>query len=199
MPRTVDRDRRRDELVAATGRLILDEGLAAVTLRRVAEVTGFANGAVKPYFPTKDELLHATCRQAFERAEARVATAVDGTTGLEALRRQWVELLPLDDERRLEARVVTAFWEAATQDRAVAALFAGHHERCRTRMYQHLREGRARGEVRTAESDETVVDEALWLLVGLRASVALGGDAITPRRQRMLVEKLLEHLTVPPR
>lgn len=47
----------RGELLAAAVRIAEDEGPAAVTVRRVAEAAGVAQGTVYHYYPAKDELM----------------------------------------------------------------------------------------------------------------------------------------------
>lgn len=53
MPKIVNHDERRQELIEATWQVIAQHGLSAVTMRQIAEEAGYANGALKPYFPTK--------------------------------------------------------------------------------------------------------------------------------------------------
>lgn len=57
MPRLVDHEQRRAELVEATWRIVSTVGLDAATMRNVAAEAGFSNGAMKCYFATKDDLL----------------------------------------------------------------------------------------------------------------------------------------------
>ncbi|NUP73233.1 MAG: TetR family transcriptional regulator, partial [Sinomonas sp.] len=57
MPKIVDHDQRRLELVDALWRIVAERGLDGATMREIAAEAGFANGALKPYFPTKDRLL----------------------------------------------------------------------------------------------------------------------------------------------
>ena len=52
MPKVVDHDQRRVELVQATWRIIAREGIERATMRGIAAEAGFANGALKPYFST---------------------------------------------------------------------------------------------------------------------------------------------------
>ena len=66
MPKIVDHDQRRRELVDATWRLIDRGGFASVTLQGIAAEAGFANGLVRHYFATKNDVLTA----AFGRASS---------------------------------------------------------------------------------------------------------------------------------
>src|SRR6476661_5623189 len=109
VPKIVDHDERRLELVDATWRIIARQGLESATMREIATEAGFANGALKPYFPTKDTLLEFAFSHVFNRTNLRIAEVTAGRTGLDALRAFCLEVLPLDDERVTEARIAVPF------------------------------------------------------------------------------------------
>ncbi len=50
MPKIVDYAQRRRDLVEATTRIIVRQGLSGTTMRDIAAEAGFANGVVKSYF-----------------------------------------------------------------------------------------------------------------------------------------------------
>ena len=86
MPKIVDHDERRLELVDATWRIIARMGIESATMREIATEAGFANGALKPYFPTKDTLLTFAFGHVFNRTNERIAEVTAGLSGLAALR-----------------------------------------------------------------------------------------------------------------
>ena len=75
MPKIVDHDARRLELVEVTWKVIARRGFDGVTLRDIAAEAGFANGALKPYFPTRASLIRATFSHVFGRTNSRIATS----------------------------------------------------------------------------------------------------------------------------
>lgn len=123
MQRTVDHDQRRSEIVAATWRIIARHGMAGATMRQIAQEAGFANGALKPYFPTKADLLQATYVHVFAQTNDRVLELTKKLHGLDALTAFCREILPLDEERLDEGRVVIEFWAEATNDAVARQLF----------------------------------------------------------------------------
>lgn len=125
MPKIVDHHQRRLELVDATWRIIAERGLDAATMREIAAAAGFTNGALKPYFDSKDRLLDFAFEHIFAQTNRRMEAATAGLDGRAALRAYCHEILPLDEERLAEARVAIAFWNKAVRDPAKAAL----HER----------------------------------------------------------------------
>jgi AcrR family transcriptional regulator len=104
MPKQVDHEERRREIAAAVWRVIASRGPQAVTIRDVAAEAGWSSGALRHYFPTKDELQVFAFRLAGERAAGRIR-AREGASLQELLE----HALPLDDERREEARTWFAF------------------------------------------------------------------------------------------
>jgi AcrR family transcriptional regulator len=75
----------RTSLLVATERLILDEGYAAVTTRRVAKQVGLTPALVHYYFPKTDDLLVAVFRRATDRTIARLTDALAAADPLLAL------------------------------------------------------------------------------------------------------------------
>jgi AcrR family transcriptional regulator len=104
MPKLVDHEARRRELAAAVWRVISSRGPQAVTIRDVAAEAGWSSGALRHYFPTKEELQVFAFRLAGERAAARIR----GREGA-SLEQLLEQALPLDQERRDEARTWFAF------------------------------------------------------------------------------------------
>lgn len=76
----------RDELLAACLRLIETEGIAAVSLRRVAREAGVSTGAPYHHFPDRAALLATLSTQGFQLLGAELAAArTAATTPLDAL------------------------------------------------------------------------------------------------------------------
>src|SRR5580692_1468139 len=72
MPKVVDHDARRAELVDAAWRVIAAEGLEAATMRRIAQAAGCTTGRVTHYFYSKDDMLVAALREVHRRAAERM-------------------------------------------------------------------------------------------------------------------------------
>jgi AcrR family transcriptional regulator len=72
-------------LLDATERLMVLEGYASVTTRRVASMVGLTGALVHYYYPTTEDLLVATYRRAVERHDERVRQALGSDRPLHAL------------------------------------------------------------------------------------------------------------------
>lgn len=113
MARIDPRERRRD-IVRAAFRLVVAEGVAGMSLRKVAAESGLNIGSVRHYFRGHDELLIAAAEEAGDRMGRRLAghpvealRGLAGNAARDALQELVEAVLPMDEERRLEAIVVT--------------------------------------------------------------------------------------------
>ncbi len=173
VPKIVDHDERRLELVDATWRIIARLGIESATMREIATEAGFANGALKPYFPTKDTLLTFAFGHVFNRTNERIAEVTSGLSGLAALRAFCVEVLPLDEERINEARIVIPFWQKAITDPGKAQIHRESMQQWLDTIRRHLAEARDSGDVRTAVDDDSLAGQLLNMLLGAQIAAAL--------------------------
>ncbi|HEY7075876.1 MAG TPA: TetR family transcriptional regulator, partial [Solirubrobacteraceae bacterium] len=95
MPKDVDHDERREELLEAVWRVIARDGLERATIRSLAAETGWSSGVLAHYFADKDDILGSALRLAYDRIRARWAAKLDGLSGAEALYELVLDNLPL--------------------------------------------------------------------------------------------------------
>jgi AcrR family transcriptional regulator len=194
VPKIVDHDERRLELVDATWRIIARQGLEGATMREIALEAGFANGALKPYFPTKDTLLEFAFSHVFNRTNRRIAEVTAGKAGLDALRAFCLEVLPLDEERVNEARIVIPFWQKAVNDPRKADIHRQSMEKWVAGLRRCLAEARDAGDVRTAVDDSLLARQLLNMLLGAQIEAALAPDGAQDFGHAAQLEGYLELL-----
>ncbi len=173
MPKIVDHDERRLELVDATWRIIARLGIESATMREIATEAGFANGALKPYFPTKDTLLTFAFGHVFNRTNERIAEVTAGKSGIAALRAFCIEVLPLDEERINEARIVIPFWQKAINDPEKATIHRDSMEQWHAAILEYLAQARKSGDVSSAVDDRSIAGHLLNMLLGAQIAAAL--------------------------
>lgn len=170
MPKLIDHNERRAEIVSAAWDLIAADGIHGATVRHVARRAGVAAGSVRYVFPTQDELLLAVVAELEARSEAGVARRRrDYSRPDQAVKRLVVSLPTGEKEksiRRVERSLRFAIGQVPTLEGAVAS----------------LREARAR------ECSDVLVTLAHGLDVSER------GVAFEVRRTLALVEGLGEQL-----
>ena len=121
MPKIVDAEARRQDVVEAVLRIIAGDGLERASLRETAEEAGLAVGSVRHYFAGSEELLAFSFASVVDRIVRRleaslpgVHAAVPGTPAHRAaILTLLCGLLPLDGPRALEVCAWMAFRNAA--------------------------------------------------------------------------------------
>jgi AcrR family transcriptional regulator len=122
MPRSLDLEARERQVIEASWRVIVRDGVAALTVRNVAREAGLAPSSLRYVFPTqasvREKAIDAVLRQLRERVAAIPADSPDWAP--KALE----ELLPLDGMRRMELEVALALGVAAMKEPALQLLYA---------------------------------------------------------------------------
>ncbi|MFC5805294.1 TetR/AcrR family transcriptional regulator [Streptomyces formicae] len=121
MPRKVDHRERRELLADALMRLAAARGLEEVSLRHVAAEAGVSTGMVQHYFRTKDEMMTFALGMVMDRISERSQAAAAPVTPRELVRGLLLQVLPLDETRRLENHVVLAFLAYAAVKPSIAS------------------------------------------------------------------------------
>ena len=109
MPRFVDHAARRQELAQALWRVVRRCGVHAVSVRAVAAEAATSPGALRHYFASQDELLAFALGSVADRVTGRIIPRLAGLHGSDGARWLLEQLLPLDEDRRLETDVWLAF------------------------------------------------------------------------------------------
>lgn len=110
MPKIVDHDQRRRDIVDGYLRVLARSGTGGTTGRSVAAELGVVPGTLWHYFDSFEAIGEAAVRQGVERTLARIDERASSLRGLAALLAIGEEILPVSAVTREEARVVVAFW-----------------------------------------------------------------------------------------
>jgi len=115
MPKIVDHEARRQQIVEASWRIIAAQGLTGATMRKIAAEAGCTTGRLTHYFANREEIVLAALRAAYDAAQTRMGRVRGAPSSpAERLTAYLEETLPLDRKRLSEWRVWIAFWGAAT-------------------------------------------------------------------------------------
>jgi AcrR family transcriptional regulator len=194
MPKEVDHDERREELLEAVWRVIVRDGIEGTTIRAIARETGWSTGVLSHYFADKDEIIASALRLAYERIAIRWDEKLEGLTGVSALYELVVDNLPLDNERKLETQLLMNYW---------SMMIRGHDLTARPRrrgpllidlLTRFVREGQEAGEIRGDEAPEDIAERLLGLIDGFSLHALLNPDRLNGDRQLTLIGQEFEHL-----
>jgi AcrR family transcriptional regulator len=194
MPKIVDWEARRDEILSATWRVIARDGIARATIRSIAQEAGCSRGILAHYFDDKADILGSALLMSHRRVIARMDAATEHLAGLDALRVVMLEALPLDEQRDLEAQIEISFWGRALGNPALRELQHSEFDHLLDRLRRHLSEAAGRGELRPAVDIDLAAHQLVILIDGVSAERVLYPGRVTPGRQRQLLEALLSDL-----
>ncbi|KAB8316789.1 TetR/AcrR family transcriptional regulator [Tolypothrix campylonemoides VB511288] len=82
MPKIVDHDQYRKELLSKCFDLFAEKGYAAITMRQIAESLGVSTGTLYHYFPSKQALFEQLVEQICERDVFLAKAELEGTQTL---------------------------------------------------------------------------------------------------------------------
>lgn len=196
MPKVIDHDQRRAEIVQATWRSIAERGIQATTMRELARELGLSNGAIGYYFPHKRAILTAAFEYVFEATNRRFAHTQrsSGATGIDALRAFLHEALPIDQERRLEARIVIPFLEFAAVDDDLAALFQDRMNEWLHQLTVFLQQAVDAGAARSGLDVPAAAALIVSTITGIQSMGVLMPHTLTPEKLLALADSLIAGL-----
>jgi AcrR family transcriptional regulator len=191
MPKIVDWDEKRDEILSATGRVIARDGIAGATIRAIAREANCSRGILGHYFADKEDILGSALLQCHRRVVARMEAATTALAGLSALRVIMLEALPLDDERDLEAQIEISFWGRALGNAELRELQHSEFDRWCRRLRRLLEEAADLGELRPDCDVDLATHQLVVLIDGLSAERVLYPNRVGPARQVEMLDQLL--------
>jgi AcrR family transcriptional regulator len=184
VPKRVDHEERRREIIGAVWRIATAEGLAAVTLRRVAAEAGISMNLVQYYFTSKDQMIHYGLERviavAVERMSAELRAAGDDSRVV--VRAAIVGMLPIDDTSRQTSAVYYAYMLHAITDAEIRAVVSDIPRRLAAQLVHRI----------PGEDPLVELESLIALASGLAVGVLVG--SYTPEEAVAFVDHRLERL-----
>lgn len=131
MPRVVNEEERRRSIADAALALIAKDGLESATFRAIARERGLSLGAIQHLFVDQAQLRQCVVSRFIQQVEDRLVALDEHmaqhssgcSNQFEAVVSLLFELLPLDEDRRAEARIWEAFAHASITDERIAPFY----------------------------------------------------------------------------
>lgn len=190
MPRLVDHDERRRAIVAAAWRIIADRGIDGINMRDLATEAGYTNGALSHYFSGKDEILRTAFEYVIDATNQRIDTSVGRRRGSQALHRLCIEIMPLTDEAKLEARIAVSLWQRAMTDPGMAEVNNVAVAAWKGRMATYWREAIDGDELPAVDVDAGV-EVLMTTIIGLQVNAVLDPASTSRSAQLALLDTIL--------
>jgi len=128
VPKIVDHDARRAAIGLSVMKLVADVGADRATVRAVAIASGWSTGVLAHYFGSKDEMLGFAITEIGDGVQRRIAQ-IEARDPLQWVRAALIELLPLDEQRRIELLAWYGFLSRALNNPDLSnALQTAHRE-----------------------------------------------------------------------
>lgn len=183
MPRVADKDERREQVVDAAFRVIAREGLGGTSMRAVAKEAGCTIGLINHWFASRDDLVQAAFDRAIDRElERATETATDPASYVDAAS----HFLPVDPERRDEARIWIAFYAMVLCDSQPEERRTARCHAVRKAMVSGLRA------FRPLTTCHDIIDRIFVLVDGIAINALLDAKRWTPSRQRRVLGEGIE-------
>ncbi len=194
MPKKVDHDARREELVLAAWRVIAARGIDEVTIREIARESGYSSGVLAHYFENKDDLLAHALRLSHTRIRKRYDAEVETPVAADALKGILLDNLPLDEQRELETRIEMSFWARALRNEALHEIQEEESEGLRGLLRELVEKAKADGEISAEHDMEDVIELLGAVIDGVSLHALLYPDRLPAEKQAKVMEFALRLL-----
>ncbi|GAA3882002.1 hypothetical protein GCM10022381_25320 [Leifsonia kafniensis] len=188
MPKIVNREERRQEILHKHIELVTRVGLMKATTRELAKEAGMSAGALWNYFDTIDEVVLESFRLSFAPLNERIQSASMQLRGLSAVVAILDELLPASEQSKIEGATAISYLFNSERYPEMNGIQLEMERKWFGLLRDHIREAIDDQEV-VADASPVDLSELLLVLVfGLQMEWLLpGASTAQPRRQRELV------------
>ena len=124
MPKIVDHEQRRTEIIYALWQVIYEQGIHAASYQAVARAAGISVGRIQHYFASKQDLVRAGCQAIVDTAESVHLGRTEALEPLDALTELLLQPLPRTEALRLGISVWYAYLARATADPQIGEILA---------------------------------------------------------------------------
>ncbi len=188
MPKKVDHDARREELVLAAWRVIAARGIDEVTIREIARESGYSSGVLAHYFENKDDLLAHALRLSHTRIQKRYDVEKEAPRAADVLKGILLDNLPLDEQRELETRIEMSFWARALRNQALHEIQEQESETLRALLRELVEKAQAEGRISTEHEMEDVIELLGAVIDGVSLHALLYPDRLPAEKQARVME-----------
>ncbi len=110
MPKIIDREQKKQEIVRHAWQSISDHGIKGMSVRQIADQAGISSGQMRYYYPDHAALLTAVMAYVKEKVEHRIKEIITSELPIQQkIIEAILATLPLDDDRYADMEVWTAF------------------------------------------------------------------------------------------
>ncbi|MGN6723184.1 MAG: TetR/AcrR family transcriptional regulator [Marmoricola sp.] len=179
---------RKEQILAATRKVVAERGFKAMRVSDVAKLSGTSTGTIHYYFETKQDLMHAVFEWNYRKSEERRAALLDGINDPPLRIRALLRSFLPEGEVLLESwNLWIALWIEAIHDSDLQDLNERIYGDWRRSMAAIIREGQATGDFIEGDS-VTLANGLISMVDGLAMQVLTGSQSMTVERMSEVCE-----------
>lgn len=164
-------DDRRAEIIAATIRVIGQQGMSGATMRAIAREMGLTTGVISHYFHDKSELLHEALQTCFDPWTTTLEQGKSLPGSFERLRHLFVSTIPAYSGRRNSRRVWLGLLMHIDHEAKLWEVYKNRYGAIREQVYALFRDAQRVGTIRAGLDAVVECDRLFALCDGLMISV----------------------------
>jgi AcrR family transcriptional regulator len=192
MPKVVDPEERRAEVLEATWRVIARDGLENASMRVLAREVGWSTGVLSHYFRDKDEIIRTALQRAHNKILERAVARSSEFEGAAAVLAVLSEGMPLDPDRRLAMSVEVAYWGRIMVKPELEDYQRGVYERWWRVIRDLVATAEEKGQIRAGTNCDQLTTALIATADGISSTAAIFPDRLPPRAQLDTVRVVLE-------
>ncbi|WP_435923287.1 TetR/AcrR family transcriptional regulator [Paenibacillus sp. DYY-L-2] len=194
MPKIVDHEHQKEKVAEAAWRVIRKYGIEQASVRKVAEEAGVSPGSMRHYFTTQSELYAYSMRLVSERVKERAHHIHPKGNLKEDILEYLRQVLPLNEETRLEMEVWFAFVAKSMSDSSLKALRNQVDDDLR-QLFRMLVEALINTGLVSADLDHDLEAERFYALIdGLAIHAVLRPEVLTSEKVEFVMKHHLSSL-----
>ena len=197
MPKIVDHEERRREIVEAMWRVVEQAGFAAVSIRSVAAEAGMSKAAIGHYFPKRSDVIASAVERDIGTVTSELVELDLDTCTIDVAVAALMVVIPTTEQRRRHSQVWLSLLAAQDPDPDISRSLTHLNVTVRVGLMVVLRAFRKQGGV-AASRDLLVESARLHALVdGLSLQALTDPTTMPPAQVETLVRLHLEDLAQP--
>ncbi len=197
MPKIVDHEERRREIVEAMWRVVEQAGFAAVSIRSVAAEAGMSKAAIGHYFPKRSDVIASAVERDIGTVTSELVELDLDTCTIDVAVAALMVVIPTTEQRRRHSQVWLSLLAAQDPDPDISRSLTHLNVTVRVGLMVVLRAFRKQGGV-AASRDLLVESARLHALVdGLSLQALTDPTTMPPGQVETLVRLHLEDLAQP--
>jgi AcrR family transcriptional regulator len=189
---------RKQEILKAAIDLILAEGVANFTIRKVADAAGISTGLVLYHFETKERLIEQAWRTSVVALGERIAMTTAAVEGREWMEATFKVRFRDQDEASVPGLLWLEYWTHVARTPELRREHSANYEDWRVKDLQRLEKAFLRKRIRPDLDGLLIVDMFHAIVCGLLVKSAIDSETITPQRAYEIGQVFLSLISTKP-